>query len=316
VGGGNEDSSLVSRSDAEVQGAPQPDTTEPDTTEPDTTEPDTTEPDGDGLLLRVRRFAGKHKPSVAFGSLIVAALGLFPQWHGIFWDEGKKPPAPSVNIQIQAPTQTPIPTPTPTPTPTPKQYDASSLPSMLNGLGSPSPTTRANTLAVLKLAVRDPSLNAELRHTILDRLVSYVKEGEHYVAPGPGSFDYCLKPPRTKYPPDLDFALQILGKRLAVDYPYVIDLSGVNLGYATMINLDFENARFDNATLCRTLMFGTNFTGASFNNADLRFSPMIGAVGLTEDQLTRAYTLFKVSLPKYLDSSRILTHLKSVDPEL
>ena len=65
--------------------------------------------------------------------------------------------------------------------------------------------------------------------------------------------------------------------------------------------------------MCRTLLDGSDFTGASFVRTNLRFCFMAKGRGLVAAQLRVAYSLFKAEVPPDL-ASGLLDHTK-VDPE-
>ncbi|MFC7485422.1 pentapeptide repeat-containing protein [Knoellia sp. CPCC 206453] len=183
----------------------------------------------------------------------------------------------------------------------------------LSGLGSPVAGHRTASISRLRIAMLDPETTAAVRAAIIDSLVIFIRDHspKH---PGINSFAYCMKPPPAPFPSEATLALQAIGETRG-DLTESIDLSRVNLSYASLQDLDFRNVRFDGALLCRTWFSHSRLDGATFRDANLRFSTFEGAEGLRSAQLSEAESILNVRLPNSLTENPYLVRLREVDPE-
>lgn len=155
-----------------------------------------------------------------------------------------------------------------------------------------------------------------LQRKIISILVQYIAA---YAPPMPiaaSSFGYCLMNPPPNYPSGPADALKIIGSRGIGGISQKINLSNINLAYATLDGLNLQNVNFDNDLLCRVISYGSNFEGASFEGADLRFMIIKDAKGLTAGQLRTAYSLYKAELPGALAADKLIEDLIRKDPAL
>jgi hypothetical protein len=130
------------------------------------------------------------------------------------------------------------------------------------------------------------------------------------------SFVYCLQQPGPPaYPPYLNQALRIIGERNPDDLGQSVNLSGLNFAYATLDG-NFENVNFDDDLLCRAISYGSDFEGASFAGADLRFFDVMNSDGLSAQQLQSAYSLYKAQIPQAIASNGTIEYLLRTDPQL
>ena len=81
--------------------------------------------------------------------------------------------------------------------------------------------------------------------------------------------------------------MQVIGKRLAVARDFSVNVSGANLAYSYLQNLNFANVRFDGALLCRVWFNSSKFTEASFIGSNLQWSFLTDASGITAAQLAQ-----------------------------
>jgi uncharacterized protein YjbI with pentapeptide repeats len=101
-----------------------------------------------------------------------------------------------------------------------------------------------------------------------------------------------------KAPRPLNQSLTILGKRDSGDSPP--DLSNLDLSYASFVNGNWEDVRFDGSVVCRTLWGQSRVDRASFPGAQLDNSYMDEVRGLTETSILQARSLFGTCLPAHL----------------
>jgi hypothetical protein len=155
-----------------------------------------------------------------------------------------------------------------------------------------------------------------LRSRVITVLVQYISVAAPPMPSQADSFGYCLANPPPNYPAGVSAALRILGNRNPADVGQVVNLSGINLAYATLDGLDFQNVNFDNDLLCRVISFRSDFQGASFDGADLRFSIIKYPTGLTAEQLQAVYSLYKANLPAGITANKSIAGLIRKDPAL
>jgi hypothetical protein len=149
--------------------------------------------------------------------------------------------------------------PTPTAAAPSNEEKASELAALLAALRSTDPEVRKNAVTTLRVTVTDPSARQETRDAVLQRLAACVRDRAPQ-SPGADTLSYCLKAPTTRYPTEVSLAMQAIGVRLDQDSNFPIDLSGVNLAYASLQSLDLRNVRFEGALLCRTFLGGVAST--------------------------------------------------------
>jgi hypothetical protein len=207
-----------------------------------------------------------------------------------------------------APSTTPSAAPSPTSGP-PEYQDE------LDGLASKDAAVWKKSIQRLASVVTDKSESPQGRQIVLRSLAAFVRT--HAPKTLARSYDYCLKDPPPLYVPhEVEFALQTIGTKLPEDDELVINLTGINIAYASLPDLNLRNVRLDGSLLCRAILVKSRLDGASFRNTNLRFSWMQESQGITADQLALAASLQKVELPAYLADSPMLTPMLVKDPEL
>ncbi|MBQ1052739.1 pentapeptide repeat-containing protein [Micromonospora sp. C51] len=221
------------------------------------------------------------------------------------------------NLLPEAGMTQPLPTP-PSTRHSATPFPASGLPGYqeaLDGLASNDSTAWEGSINRLAVVIRDKSESPQVRQDVLRSLATFVRR--HAPKTLARSYDYCLKnPPPLYVPPEVELALQTIGRKLPEDDELVINLTRINIAYASLPDLNLRNVRLDGSLLCRAILVNSKLEGASFRDTNLRFSWMQGSQGLTADQLTLAASLQKAELPAHLVNSPVLSPMLVNDPEL
>jgi hypothetical protein len=237
------------------------------------------------------------------GAIVVALITTVPPLVGSGRDKNESPSTlPSTGGSVPSVSPTTSLTPETIPT------------DLFDGLRSPNPDVRRNSVSVLGVRL-NAYKEAEIRRAILQRLAAFISDR----APGRprrDSYGYCLQDPPPRYPTEVTLALQAIGSRDDITPKLRIDLSNVNLAYASLQDLNLSYVIFDGAIMCRTFLNDSQFTGASFIGTNLRFVVMPRITGLAPGQLRRVYTLYKAELPPNLAADSDLRSRVRTDPEL
>jgi hypothetical protein len=193
---------------------------------------------------------------------------------------------------------------------------AAPLDPYLYALGSKDLETRRNAVSSLSRLTHDPHTSDEDRRSVLLGLASMIRHFGPANPLAPTTRDYCFEEPALHYPADVDLALKTLGHRLDKDIGAVpIDLTGANLAYASIRGLDYAGVQFDNALMCRMFLSTSNFKGATFVGANLRYSYLLDATGISVMQLSAASSLCKIHLTHQLSASAEWLNLLATDAE-
>lgn len=205
-------------------------------------------------------------------------------------------------------------TPTPDRPPAPRpQFDDTVWKSALNDLDGRQPGAHRKAITELKPILQSTEAPREVRAAILQHVAAFVRDHAPAVPAG-GTYAYCLQEPPLTYPSEIALAMEAIGARQPDDTDLAIDLTGVNLAFANLQNLDLRNVQFDGALICRGWLGGSNFEGATFRQADLRFSYLDTSVGLSETQLIATESLAGTHLTQALADHPSLQQLLSLDP--
>ena len=158
-----------------------------------------------------------------------------------------------------------------------------------------SPNLRVRDQGVTDFSIVDSGkVSQTAQWQIVKILESYL--GHYAALKGESSaetYAYCASPVPLNYNPYFTEALKMIGSRSDGNVDKNVDLSGLNLAYAILDDLNFSHVHFDNDLLCRTWFIGDSFQHASFVEADLRFTRMLNAQGLTVGQLRATSSLCK-----------------------
>jgi hypothetical protein len=156
-----------------------------------------------------------------------------------------------------------------------------------------------------------------LRSTIISALIGYIRTAAPPMPTRRQSFSYCLASPPRHYPPTISNALLVIASIVVPgDTRQIIELNDLNFAYATFNDLNFRNMDFDDDLLCRVTFYGSDFAGASFRGACLRFVIISDPSHLTSVQLQSAYSLYKAELPPALAASPRIRSMIQEDPAL
>jgi hypothetical protein len=148
---------------------------------------------------------------------------------------------------------------------------------------------------------------------IIGILVQYVRDYAPAVPNSADFFAYCNTQPPLIHPRALTEALTVIGSRDNINARRPINLSNLNLAYVKLDGLSFTNVNFDSDLLCRTTFYSDSFRGSSFVGADLRFTRIRIAQGLTVGELRAAESLCKAILPRDIAASKPIEYLINVD---
>ncbi len=179
---------------------------------------------------------------------------------------------------------------------------------LARGLHDPSSVYQHDALAALQSKIiLNRHMSSVVRTEALRRVAGYLKQGIFTKPSDTASF--CVSPTPRARPANLQFALNVLGDRLAADIPFRLDLSATNLGFAHLENLDLRNIDFSTSLLCRAFLTSSRLDGATFLHANLESSDLRYS-SATTSQLLAASTLRGASVPAKLRQSlrnRIMT---------
>jgi hypothetical protein len=163
-----------------------------------------------------------------------------------------------------------------------------------------SPYAKTVSIGLSTLYVIYVTANRPLRLKVIEVLVNYISVAAPAMPTAANLPDYCLASPPLSYPSGVSLALKIIGNRNPDDIDQQINLTDINLAYATLDDSDFQNVNFSNDLMCRMISYHSSFQGASFDGADLRFARIEQTKGLTARQLDMADSLYKAELPASL----------------
>ncbi|MGL5828677.1 MAG: pentapeptide repeat-containing protein, partial [Angustibacter sp.] len=127
---------------------------------------------------------------------------------------------------------------------------------------------RLNAILNLGEWARSPAAQPERRRQILQRM-TFVVATRSPPIPKSNPADYCYEQPPPEVAADVQAALNVIGRRLEADASEPINLSGANIAYASLVNLDLRNITFDAALACRAMFTGSNIDGATFRSTNI-----------------------------------------------
>lgn len=195
----------------------------------------------------------------------------------------------------------------------PLPFDPHELEGALAALESTEPEERKNGITNLKIVVTHNSTPDEARRAVAERLAAYVRDFSPSL-PIKNVNAYCSKPPNTRYPSEVQLALETVGASRAFEVNASIDLSSVNLAYASLQGLDFRGVRLDGSLMCRTFLADSKFDGATMEGTNFMLALMEYSLGLEVDQLSRTDSLYRTTLPRALTKAPALQDLRFLPP--
>ncbi|REF00607.1 pentapeptide repeat-containing protein [Thermomonospora umbrina] len=110
--------------------------------------------------------------------------------------------------------------------------------------------------------------------TVMAVLAAYVREHSHdldahtVTPPDDGAGEQATAP-RTRFRPDLQAALTVLGRRDRRNDTHRLDLAGAHLGGADLTHADLSGTHLTDANLSDTHLSNADLTGANLSNANL-----------------------------------------------
>jgi hypothetical protein len=193
----------------------------------------------------------------------------------------------------------------------PSASPIASAPATLPNLASAIGELRSPNLEVRKQGAFDLNVVFSLggpavQRQIVDILALYIVSHSRRT-PIENTYRYCVN--SSGYPPYLSEALRIIGERGPGLISHPINLSGISIASANLDNLHLQNVSFNHDLLCGTTWYGANVQGASFQQADLRFTAFGDAMGLTVGQLRTADVLCEITLPEDLAVSKTIQNI-------